>query len=48
MTRSWDGGLGSSWWALPGHTTGILLTSRTFDNPSPPAHIRAFWRHVTG
>lgn len=44
----WDGGFGSSWWSLPDGTIGILLSNRGFDNPSPPAHVQAFWRHVTG
>lgn len=43
----WDGGLGSSWYADPStRTTGILLTSRSFTDPSWPPLFRAFWRHV--
>jgi CubicO group peptidase (beta-lactamase class C family) len=43
----WDGGLGSSWYADPStQTTGILLTSRSWTEPSPPPMFRAFWRSV--
>jgi CubicO group peptidase (beta-lactamase class C family) len=43
----WDGGLGSSWYADPStKTTGILLTSRSWTEPSPPPMFRAFWRRV--
>jgi CubicO group peptidase (beta-lactamase class C family) len=43
----WDGGLGSSWYAEPSTgTTGVLLTSRSWTEPSPPPLFRAFWRHV--
>jgi CubicO group peptidase (beta-lactamase class C family) len=43
----WDGGLGTSWYADPNSkTTGILLTSRSWTEPSPPAIFRDFWRRV--
>jgi CubicO group peptidase (beta-lactamase class C family) len=43
----WDGGLGTSWYADPStNTTGILLTSRSFTDPSPPPVFRDFWRSV--
>jgi CubicO group peptidase (beta-lactamase class C family) len=43
----WDGGLGTSWYASPStRTTGILLTSRSWTEPSPPPLFRSFWRHV--
>ncbi|WP_394828031.1 serine hydrolase domain-containing protein [Pendulispora albinea] len=43
----WDGGLGSSWYADPRtNTTGILLSSRSWTDPSPPRMFREFWRHV--
>jgi len=43
----WDGGLGTSWYADPStNTTGILLTSRSWFNPSPPPLFRDFWRSV--
>ncbi|WP_394824465.1 serine hydrolase domain-containing protein [Pendulispora albinea] len=43
----WDGGLGSTWYADPStNTTGILLASRAWTNPSPPRMFQEFWRHV--
>jgi len=43
----WDGGLGTSWYADPStKTTGILLTSRSWTEPSPPPMFRDFWRRV--
>jgi CubicO group peptidase (beta-lactamase class C family) len=43
----WDGGLGTSWYASPSTgTTGILLTSRSWTEPSPPPLFRSFWRRV--
>jgi CubicO group peptidase (beta-lactamase class C family) len=43
----WDGGLGTSWYADPStNTTGILLTSGSWFDPSPPPLFRDFWRSV--
>lgn len=43
----WDGGLGTSWYADPStKTTGILLMSRSWTEPSPPPVFREFWRCV--
>ncbi len=42
---AWDGGLGTSWYADPSrNTTGLLLTSRSWTEPSPPPLFREFWR----
>jgi CubicO group peptidase (beta-lactamase class C family) len=41
----WDGGLGSSWRAIPSKdVTKLILTNRMFTSPVPPDYLRDFWR----
>jgi CubicO group peptidase (beta-lactamase class C family) len=43
----WDGGFGTSWASDPKHDVcGILLTTRVWDSPSPPAVYLDFWKAV--
>jgi CubicO group peptidase (beta-lactamase class C family) len=40
----WDGGYGTSWYSDPSaQLTGILLTQRVMDSPTPPAVFTDFW-----
>ncbi|HET7885487.1 MAG TPA: serine hydrolase domain-containing protein [Bradyrhizobium sp.] len=40
----WDGGYGTSWYSAPKtQLTGILLTQRVMDSPTPPAVFTDFW-----
>ena len=40
----WDGGYGTSWYSDPNaQLTGILLTQRVMDSPTPPAVFSDFW-----
>lgn len=40
----WDGGYGTSWYSDPqAQLTGILLTQRVMDSPTPPAVFTDFW-----
>jgi CubicO group peptidase (beta-lactamase class C family) len=40
----WDGGYGTSWYSDPNaQLTGILLTQRVMDSPTPPAAFTDFW-----
>jgi len=40
----WDGGYGTSWYSDPqAQLTGILLTQRLMDSPTPPAVFTDFW-----
>jgi len=42
---SWDGGLGTSFWASnpKEDLVGILLTQRAWTSPAPPTVCRDFW-----
>ena len=43
-TFGWDGGLGTSWYTDPREDmVTILMTSRAWDSPNPPAICRDFW-----
>lgn len=43
----WDGGYGTSWYSDPKkQLTGILLTQRLMDSPTPPPVITDFWNSV--
>jgi CubicO group peptidase (beta-lactamase class C family) len=43
----WDGGYGTSWYSDPTkQLTGILLTQRLMDSPTPPRVITDFWNSV--
>jgi CubicO group peptidase (beta-lactamase class C family) len=40
----WDGGYGTSWYSDPkAELTGILLTQRVMDSPTPPPVFTDFW-----
>lgn len=40
----WDGGYGTTWYSDPNsQLTGILLTQRVMDSPTPPAVFSDFW-----
>ncbi|MHB8528178.1 MAG: hypothetical protein ACYC8V_01530 [Caulobacteraceae bacterium] len=43
-TFGWNGGFGTSWYMDPSKDlTTIILTSRVFAGPDPPAAHKAFW-----